>query len=50
METIARLTVPLDFNAGEEVHATEAQGMGGYQGYVHLLRDPKSHSKNRIQT
>lgn len=33
------LTVPLDFNTGEEVHTTEAQGMGRNQGYVHLQRE-----------
>ena len=30
------LTIPLDFNTGEEMHSTEAQGMGRNQGYVHL--------------
>lgn len=35
---LKRLTVPLDFNAGEEVHAAEAEGVGGDHGYVHLLR------------
>lgn len=32
------LTIPLSFNTGEEVHATEAEGMGRNQGYVHLQK------------
>lgn len=32
------LTVPLSLNTGEEVHTTEAQGMGRNQGYVHLQK------------
>lgn len=32
------LTIPLNFNTCEEVHTTEAQGMGRNQGYVHLWR------------
>lgn len=33
------LTIPLSFNTGEEVHTTEAQGMGRNQGYVHLQKE-----------
>lgn len=28
----------MDFNTGEEVHTTEAQGVGRNQGYVHLQK------------
>lgn len=35
------LTIPLSFNTGEEVHTTEAQGMGRNQGYVHLQKEEK---------
>lgn len=30
------LTIPLDLYTGEEVHTTEAQGVGRDQCYVHL--------------
>jgi len=33
------LTVPLNFNTCEEVHTTEAQGVGRNQGYVHLWKE-----------
>lgn len=31
-------TIPLHFNAGEEVYTAEAQGMSRNQGYIHLQK------------
>lgn len=39
------LTIPLDFNTGEEVHSTETQGMGRDQGYVHLRREEQKRGR-----
>ena len=43
------LTIPLSFNTGEEVHTTEAQGMGRNQGYVHLQREQRKKSEREIE-
>lgn len=46
-----RLTIPLCLYTGEEVHTTEAQGMGRDQGYVHLWKkgQKKERKKEMIQ-
>lgn len=40
-------TIPLHFNAGEEVYTAEAQGMSRNQGYIHLQKWERKKKKQK---